>query len=75
MEFSTTAPVAFFNRISLVNDQAKKLLLPVFYSDNYISVMPGERRTIIIEYSQQNIKVKACVSIVGWNVKEQYLTI
>ena len=68
-------PVAFFNRVSLVNDQTKKRLLPVFYSDNYISILPGERKTITIEYSPSDVKGKASVSIAGWNVKEQYLSV
>jgi mannosylglycoprotein endo-beta-mannosidase len=67
--------VAFFNRISLVNDRTKKRILPVFFSDNYISVLPGEKKTVIIEYSPSIVKEKAVVSLAGWNVKEQYLPI
>jgi mannosylglycoprotein endo-beta-mannosidase len=72
---AVNSPVAFFNRISLVNNQTKKRILPVFFSDNYISVLPGERKTITIEYSPSVVKKMACVSISGWNVKEQYLPI
>jgi hypothetical protein len=65
------SPVAFFNRISLVNNQTKKRILPSFFSDNYISVLPGESKTITIEYSPSIVKEKTLVSIAGWNVKEQ----
>jgi hypothetical protein len=68
-------PIAFFNRLSLVDDQTKKRVLPVFYSDNYISVLPGEKKTIIVEYSPSVIKGRLSVSIAGWNVKEQYLSV
>ena len=68
-------PVAFFNRISLVNNETKKRILPVFYSNNYISVLPGERKTIAIEYAPSEVKEKVSVSIAGWNVKEQYLPV
>src|SRR5690242_20529590 len=37
-------PVAFFNRISLINNKTKERILPTFYSDNYISVLPGESK-------------------------------
>ncbi|MCX6237297.1 MAG: glycosyl hydrolase [Bacteroidia bacterium] len=67
--------LAFFNRISLVDEKTRKRILPVFYSDNYISVLPGERKTITIEYSQSIVKENAGISVSGWNVKECYLPI
>jgi len=67
------ASLAFFNRVSLVDDQTKKRVLPVFYSDNYISVLPGQQKTILLEYTPSNIK--ALVSISGWNVVEQWVEI
>ncbi|RZL47471.1 MAG: glycosyl hydrolase [Pedobacter sp.] len=44
------APVSFFNRISLVDAGSKKRILPVFYQDNYFSVLPGEEKIIILDY-------------------------
>jgi hypothetical protein len=63
-------PVAFFNRISLVNDQTKKRILPVFYNDNYVSVLPGEQKIVTIECTPSLISGKTSVSVAGWNVKE-----
>ncbi len=37
---SANSPVSFFNRISLVDAATKKRILPVFYDDNYFSVLP-----------------------------------
>jgi len=45
------AGVSFFNRISLVNATTKKRILPVFYDDNYFSVLPGTEKKIIIDYT------------------------
>ncbi len=42
--------VSFFNRISLIDNNTGKRILPVFYSDNYISVLPGESQTVILNY-------------------------
>ena len=36
-------PVNFFNRISLVDAGTKKRILPVFYDDNYFSVVRLQR--------------------------------
>jgi hypothetical protein len=65
-------PVAFFNRISLINYQTKERILPTFCSDNYVSVLPGESKTIIINYTTQS-NVTPEVEIDGWNTgKHQY---
>ena len=69
------APVAFFNRLSLVDIQTGSRLLPVFYSDNYVSVLPGEHKKIIIDYDTNQYKQLPLVSISGWNLKEQKINI
>jgi mannosylglycoprotein endo-beta-mannosidase len=68
-------PLAFFNRLSLVNADTKMRILPVFYSDNYISVLPGETKKIIIDYTPQKNAAKPLVSLSGWNISERVLTI
>ncbi|HUI31878.1 MAG TPA: glycoside hydrolase family 2 TIM barrel-domain containing protein [Candidatus Acidoferrales bacterium] len=64
-------PVAFFNRISLVHSSTKKRILPVFYSDNYISILPGEAKTIFID-TKSDETMNGVVSIKGWNVEQGY---
>jgi len=64
-------PVAFFNRLSLVDPATKKRVLPVFYSDNYVSVLPGESRTITMEYQPTVGQPAPVVTIEGWNVDRQ----
>ena len=61
-------PVAFFNRLSLVDPATKKRILPVFYSDNYVSVLPGESKTITMEYQPVPGQAAPMVSVEGWNV-------
>ncbi|MEO6684743.1 MAG: glycoside hydrolase family 2 TIM barrel-domain containing protein [Dyadobacter sp.] len=65
-------PVAFFNRLALVDPKTKKRVLPVFYDDNYVSVLPGEKKTVVMDYSQTAGELPL-VSIDGWNVKEQFI--
>jgi hypothetical protein len=64
-------PVAFFNRISLINPVTKLRVLPVFYSDNYVSVLPGESKTIVLEYAPDAGSRALQVSVRGWNVEER----
>jgi hypothetical protein len=44
-------------------------VLPVTYSDNYVSLMPGENRTVEIEAAASDMGGKdAVVTVDGWNV-------
>lgn len=64
-------PVAFFNRVSLVDPGTKQRILPVFYSDNYISVLPGESKTITLDYTPVAGSAPPLVSVRGWNVEDK----
>lgn len=63
-------PVAFFNRIALVKAATKQRILPAFYSDNYVSVLPGSEKTVTIEYEASEGDMEVMVE--GWNYKEHY---
>ena len=60
--------MAFFNRIALIDAISGKRILPAFYDDNYISILPGESKTITIEYTG---KEKTAVEVYGWNVERK----
>lgn len=64
-------PIAFFNRISLIDIQTGKRVLPVFYDDNYISVVPGSEKRVVIEYHPTADSREVAVAVKGWNVKER----
>ncbi|GAB3650084.1 hypothetical protein GCM10028791_16820 [Echinicola sediminis] len=59
-------PVSFFNRVSLIDAKTKERLLPTFFSDNYISIVPGEEKTILLENNQLS-NTGALIEISGWN--------
>lgn len=60
-------PVAFFNRISLVDAKTSHRILPVFYNNNYISVLPGQVQSVRISFTPKP-GVMPVVSMEGWNV-------
>lgn len=63
--------VAFFNRISLVDADTKQRILPTFYSDNYLSILPGEQKTIRMSVNPALIRGKRiAVTNAGWNVNQ-----
>src|ERR1035437_6504760 len=70
------SPVAFFNRIALLNRATGKRVLPAFYSDNYVSILPGETKTVYIEYDNTLIATQdKLVEVYGWNVLDQKVDI
>jgi mannosylglycoprotein endo-beta-mannosidase len=67
--------ISFFNRISLVDPESKNRILPVFYSDNYVSVLPGEQKIITIDYNPADGKKNMVVDLYGWNVQQKQIPI
>ena len=59
--------VAFTNADPLSNVTAR--VLPVYYSDNYISLVPNESRTITIEAAIADLKGQSPqIALDGWNI-------
>ncbi|QKG57759.1 glycosyl hydrolase [Hymenobacter sp. BRD128] len=69
------APVAFFNRLALVNPATQKRILPVFYTDNYVSVLPGESKTVGLDYTPAAGVPAPVVAVEGWNVDKLLLPV
>ena len=67
-------PIAFFNRISIVDSKTHQRILPVFYSDNYVSALPGEKKIVTIDFTP-SANQKPVVEVYGWNVEKQYIEI
>ncbi|KQM96715.1 glycoside hydrolase family 2 [Sphingomonas sp. Leaf25] len=55
-------------KLTLIGASGKRIL-PAFYSDNYVALLPGERKTITIRYPA-SIVTRPSVTLRGWNVGE-----
>ncbi len=62
---------AFFIRLKAVDEQGE-LVLPTYFSDNYITLLPGENKTVEMELPTANIKNTKLI-VEGWNVLERKL--
>jgi hypothetical protein len=61
--------VALLTHLQLRNSINGRRILPVYYSDNYVSLLPGEKRSITIRASRSVIGVtKPVIAVDGWNV-------
>ncbi len=55
--------------LQLRNAATQQRILPVFYSENYVSLMPGESRTITIQSPWKNQGgALPVIAVDGWNV-------
>ena len=67
--------IAFFVNITL-KDGSNRAVSPVFWDDNYLSILPGEIRTIrCIIPGNKPIGNDCTLTLSGWNVKEQLINI
>ena len=66
--------LAFFIRVSVVDKKTKKRILPAFCNNNYISVLPGAKKSVEVEFTPQK-GVEPMICIEGWNVLKHYINI
>ncbi len=63
------AQVALMTHLQLRRRASGERVLPVFYSDNYISLVPNESKTITVEAALSDLKGDSALLVVdGWNV-------
>jgi hypothetical protein len=55
-------------KLTLLNSDGSRIL-PAYYSDNYISLLPGETRKIEIEYPTRSASGTPQIALRGWNVE------
>ncbi len=64
-----TKVIAVMAHIQLRREKSNQRVLPVYYSDNYVSLLSGESRTITIEAASSDLAgEKPLVVLDGWNV-------
>jgi hypothetical protein len=68
---NTTKTPVLMIRLKVVRGQTGDRILPVFYSDNYVSLMPGETKTIDISLNNADTRGEnPSVEISGFNLQE-----
>jgi beta-mannosidase len=64
-----TKVIAVMAHIQLRRADTKARVLPVYYSENFVSLLPGESRTITVEADAKNLGgAQPLVMLDGWNV-------
>jgi exo-1,4-beta-D-glucosaminidase len=66
---NTSRALAFFLRASVRRGPDGEEVLPVFWDDDYVTLLPGETRELVARYATRNLgDARPAVTIEGWNV-------
>lgn len=64
-----TSNLAFSVNPKILRKSSKDLVCPVFWEDNYFSLLPGEKRTVRVEFFNSDLNGETPVlQIDGWNI-------
>lgn len=62
--------IAFFTQLQFLNGDGKPVR-PSFYTDNFFSLLPGEKKTITIETNKKWVPEKRRLVVKGWNIDKR----
>lgn len=62
--------ISFFNQLQLL-DLNSSPVRPAFYSDNFVTLLPGQRKQIEIEFDKAEHEAASNLVISGWNAEKQ----
>jgi exo-1,4-beta-D-glucosaminidase len=72
---NTAGNIAFFINLQVVSEKSSEVILPVFWEDNYVSLLPGEKRHLQVRFSAGDLKNdRAKLLVTGWNIKNSKIT-
>ncbi|HEY0321788.1 MAG TPA: LamG-like jellyroll fold domain-containing protein [Pyrinomonadaceae bacterium] len=61
--------IALATELTLRNQKGNARVLPAYASDNFVSLLPGEKRRITVEVPATASNVPMQLSVTGWNVR------
>ncbi len=69
-----TETIAFFNFIDVIDPQNKMPVLPIYWNDNYVTLLPGEERIYEAKFFLSDFDgEKPTLTVRGWNVHKVML--
>ena len=71
---NTGTDVALMNKLTLLNAATGARILPAYYSDNYVSLLPGETKDINVEFPASAGSTPK-VGLRGWNLPSTTISV
>jgi hypothetical protein len=72
---NTGSTAAIELKLTLLEADGKTRVLPAYYSDNYVSLLPGELKDIIVECPNVAAKGVISVGLRGWNLEQRVMKV
>ena len=73
---NTSSSVSLLNKIKLKEKNSGESILPVFFDDSYVSLLPGENKTIHLRVDEKLLRnTEIEMHLEGWNTKPGKLKI
>jgi len=69
------ATAAIETKLTLLEADGTTRVLPAYYSDNYVSLLPGESKEIEIAVPKAAVKAGLGLGLRGWNVAEKVVKV
>ena len=60
--------VALESKLTLENASDGSRILPAYFSDNYVSLLPGESADVVVKAPEDQVHGAAKIALRGWNV-------
>jgi exo-1,4-beta-D-glucosaminidase len=68
-----TGQIAFFVQLALVQVRDGAEILPIWWDDNYVSLLPGESREVTATFAAKDAgKDEPTLEVGGWNVESDF---
>jgi exo-1,4-beta-D-glucosaminidase len=66
---NSSSSLAFSMNPKIIKRDSKDLVLPIFWEDNYFSLLPKEKRTLKVQFKAEDLNGETPVlAIDGWNI-------
>jgi exo-1,4-beta-D-glucosaminidase len=73
---NTSPSLAFSVNPKIIKKGTRDLVAPIFWDENYISLLPGEKRSVKVSFNVENLDGETPVlEIEGWNIKSQEIAV
>jgi Exo-beta-D-glucosaminidase Ig-fold domain/Concanavalin A-like lectin/glucanases superfamily/Glycosyl hydrolases family 2/Glycosyl hydrolases family 2, sugar binding domain/Glycosyl hydrolases family 2, TIM barrel domain len=72
---NTGSVVSLVDKLTLLNASDGSRILPAYFTDNYVSLLPGESREIEIESPETAVRGAVQVAMRGWNLESQIISV
>jgi exo-1,4-beta-D-glucosaminidase len=60
--------LAFQINLGIHREKREDQIVPVFWEDNYLSLLPGESRVVVARYSSGKLEGHPELEVTGWNI-------